>query len=319
MRIETRFAWIIAFCLLFGVTVAGLTSYRLESAQARAEVKQKADLLLETALAVRSYTVDEIAPTLAGDAAHFHSAQIPSFAAQSTLKRLAAKFPDYRYRESSLNPTNVQDRATDWEVGLLRRFSDDATLTEQYGELGTGADRHFYVARPIRLKAPECLQCHSTAAAAPPEMLAKYGHDNGFGWRLGEVVGLQLVEVPTAATDQKALNSVLVTIGSLTSILVLSAVIFLLLLRRYVTHPLETLTRVAHASSLSSAPAETSAPAPAGQFADLHHAIMRLQISVTRALSLIERRNGGSGGGPGGGPSGGIPGEASGEVPSEAR
>ena len=297
MRIETRFAWIIAFCFLFGVTVAGLTSYRLESAQAQAEVKQKADLLLETALAVRSYTTDEIAPALGRGAASFHSAEIPSFAAQSTLKRLAAKFPEYHYRESSLNPTNVQDRATDWEVGLLRRFSADAALTEQYGELGSGADRHFYVARPIRLKSQECLQCHSSAAAAPPEMLAKYGPNNGFGWQMGEVVGLQLVEVPTTPTDRKAINSVLVTTGSLTSILVLSAVIFLLLLRRYVTHPLETLTRVAHASSLSSVPAETPAPVAAGQFAELHHAIMRLQTSVTRALSLIERRNGGQGGG----------------------
>ena len=297
MRIETRFAWIIAFCFLFGVTVAGLTSYRLESAQARAEVKQKADLLLESALAVRSYTVDEIAPALAGDAKNFHSAQIPSFAAQSTLKRLAAKFPEYRYRESSLNPTNVQDRATDWEVGLLRRFATDETLTEQYGQLGSGADRRFYVARPIRVKSPECLHCHSTADAAPQPMLAIYGPNNGFGWKLGEVVGLQLVEVPTAPTDQKAINSVLVTIGSLTSIFVLSAVIFLLLLRRYVTHPLETLTKVAHASSLSPVPADATAPPPAaaGQFAELHHAIMRLQISVTRALSLIERRNGGNG------------------------
>lgn len=298
MRIETRFAWIIAFCFFFGLSIAGYISFKLEARQAREEVKLKADMLLETALAVRSYTVDEVAPALlnkSGDSSNnssheFHPAQVPSFAAQNAMQRLATKFPDYRYRESSLNPTRLSDRASDWEVGLLRQFEADVQQKELVGETGSGKNQRFYVARPIRMSSAACLQCHSVPAAAPAAMLAKYGPLNGFGWKMGEVVGLQLVEVPTAPARDKAFNSVLVTVGSLSAVFVLTAAIFLMLLRRHVTHPLAALTKVAHAASLEdrATGAAESAQIP-GEFGDLHQAILRLRASVDRALRLFER------------------------------
>ncbi len=290
MRIETRFACIIGFCFCLGVSVAGYISYNLESSQAREEIKQKATMLLETALAVRAYTVDEVAPVLQTlDDNQFHPAQVPSFAAQSTMARLAKKFPDYKYRESSLNPTNQNDRASDWEVGLRREFQADEKLTELMGEIGSGKNERFYLARPIRMGSPACLQCHSTAAAAPAAMVAKYGPVNGFGWKMGDVIALQLIEVPIAPAREKAFNSVLVTIGSLTCVFVLSAAVFLLLLRRHVTDPLEMLTRAAHAASLDERSGGPSQAAMGGQFGDLQQAIARLRTSVNQAMRLFER------------------------------
>lgn len=293
MRIETRFAWIIAFCFCFGVTVAGTISYRLEIRQAHDEIKQKADLLLETAMSLRAFTSDELAPVLRSlSQTDFHAAQVPSFVAQSTLLRLRDKFPDYRYRESALDPTNLNDRASDWEVGLLREFKADPERKELTGETGEDKTRHFYVARPIRLQSPACLQCHSTPAAAPQTMVAKYGASHGFGWKLGDVVAMQLVEVPTAPARARAWNSVLVTVGSLSCVFVLSAAVFLLLLRRHVTHPLEALTRAAHMESLHVEPQSGDLAGVGGQFADLQAAILRLKLSLDRALRLFEERPG---------------------------
>ncbi|MDD2882515.1 MAG: DUF3365 domain-containing protein [Rhodoferax sp.] len=290
MRIETRFAWIIGFCFCFGVSVAGYISYKLESRQAHDEIKLKANMLLEAALAVRAYTGNDVAPVLQTlQDNDFHAAQVPSFAAQNTMARLAQKFPDYKYRESSLNPTNLNDRASDWEVGLLREFQADAKLLELDGEIGSGKNQRFYLARPIRMSSSACMQCHSTAAAAPVAMVAKYGPVNGFGWKMGDVVGLQLMEVPTAPAREKAFNSVLVTIGSLTCVFVLSAAVFLLLLRRHVTDPLEMLTRVAHAASLDERGGSASLAMVGGQFGDLQQAIVRLRTSVDRAMRLFER------------------------------
>ncbi|PZP28720.1 MAG: hypothetical protein DI603_18755 [Roseateles depolymerans] len=289
MRIETRFAWIIAFCFCFGVTVAGTISYRLEVRQAHEEIKQKADLLLETAMSLRTFTAEELTPVLNRlNPSDFHAAQVPSFVAQTTLKRLRTKFPDYRYRESALDPTNLDDRASDWEVGLLRSFRADPERKELSGETGEGQARHFYVARPIRMQSPACLQCHSTPAAAPAAMLAKYGSGHGFGWQLGDVVAMQLVEVPTAPARARAWNSVLVTVGSLSCVFVLSAAVFLLLLRRHVTHPLEALTRSAHLESLHSEPQGGDVANVGGQFGELQAAILRLKFSLDRALRLFE-------------------------------
>lgn len=294
MRLETRFAGIIASCFVFGICTAGYISYRLEARQAREEVKQKADMVLETAMAVRAYTSEEVALQALDDKGSFHAAQVPSFAAQSAMRRLAQKLPEYQYRESSLNPTNLNDRATDWEVGLLRAFQADPQRTELSGELGAGQDRQYYVARPIRMGSPACLYCHSTPEAAPKAMVARYGAGNGFGWRMGDVVGLQLVRVSTAPAEAKAFNSVVVTIGSITSVFVLAAAVMLLLLRRHVTSPLEALTRVALATSLDK-PLDRSQddiplPPGHGQFEELQRAIQRLKASMDHALRLIERR-----------------------------
>jgi len=296
MRLETRFAGIIASCFVFGICTAGYISYRLEARQAREEVKQKADMVLETAMAVRAYTSEEVAVALQAmdDKGSFHAAQVPSFAAQSAMRRLAQKLPEYQYRESSLNPTNLNDRATDWEVGLLRAFQADPQRTELSGELGAGQDRQYYVARPIRMGSPACLYCHSTPEAAPRAMVARYGAGNGFGWRMGDVVGLQLVRVSTAPAEAKAFNSVVVTIGSITSVFVLAAAVMLLLLRRHVTSPLEALTRVALATSLDKPldKSQEDIPLPPGhgQFEELQRAIQRLKASMDHALRLIERR-----------------------------
>lgn len=290
MRIETRFAWTMGFFCCLSVLVAGYISYRLEFRQAQEDINLKADMLLQTALAVRGYTVDEVAPALQGmQDGKFHAAQVPSFAAQGAMRRVAQKFPDYAYRESSLNPTNPNDRANDWEVGLWREFQADEKLTELSGETGTGKDQRFYLARPIRMDSPACLQCHSTAAAAPASMIAKYGPVNGFGWKMGDVVGLQLMKVPTAPARDTAFKSVLTTIGSLACMFVLSAAAFLLLLRRHVTMPLETLTRAAQAASLDDRSGDAVLETVGGPFGDLQKAIVRLRTSVDRALRLFER------------------------------
>jgi hypothetical protein len=289
MRIETRLTLSLAFCLCLGLAISAYISFQLESRQAKEEVQQKADMLLETGLAVRAYTSDEIAPILQllqGNAG-FNVQQVPSFSAQNAIGRLGKKYPDYQYREPSLNPTNVKDRANDWEVGLVRQFQSQDTLKELSGEIGEGHDKRFYVARPIRLNNPACLQCHSTPAAAPAAMVAKYGSVNGFGWKLGDVVALQVVEVPSQPAEKKAFRSVLTTVGSLACVFVLSAAVFLLLLRRHVTHPLERLTQTANAISVSGQAQDAFAPAEAGQFSELHEAIVRLKTSIDSALKRI--------------------------------
>ena len=291
MHLETRFSVIIALCFAFGVCASGYISWRLETRQARDEIKQKADMFLETALAVRVYTSEQVSAAVQANQAStdFNPVQVPSFAAQSALRGVQAKFPEFRYRESSLNPTNVNDRATDWEVSLLRQFQAEPDRTELAGEIGDAGKRQYFVARPIRVRSPACLRCHSVPSAAPKAMLTQYGESNGFGWKMNDLVGMQLVQVATAASDSRALNSVIVTIGSLTSVFVLSAAVMLLLLRRHVTHPLAALTRVALATSLDKADAAPSPVAGHGQFEELQRAIFRLRSSVDHALKMMQR------------------------------
>ena len=64
--------------------------------------------------------------------------------------------------------------------------------------MATGNQPLFYLARPIRITDAQCLACHDRADRAPAAMLDKYGRGNGFGWRLGETVAVQLLTVPVS-------------------------------------------------------------------------------------------------------------------------
>jgi len=290
MRIEFRLGLILSFCFALGVVVVGYISYTLEFRGARDEVNEKSRVLLEMAISMRSYTSEEIAPLVAeiGLDKDFHPQMVPSYGAQSTLERLRKQFPEYLYRESSLNPTNVADRASDWEVGVVRAFQSDARLTESYGETGEGEGLRYYLARPLRMTTPDCLQCHSTPDVAPKPMLVKYGSGNGFGWTMGDVIGIQVVEVPVLPTKLKALRGVLATVGSLICVLVLTFAVFLLLLRRYVMRPLESITRATRSSSLGIEAADGDPPLKTGgQFYDLEQSILRLKVSLNEAMRLF--------------------------------
>ncbi|MDR3441001.1 DUF3365 domain-containing protein [Telmatospirillum sp.] len=294
MRIEARFGLILAVCFGFGLLVAGYISYTLAFREARAEVNEKSRVLLEMGISLRRYTVEEIAPIVSAlpfDGA-FHPQMVPSYGAQSTLKRFSDTFPDYVYRESSLNPTNVADRAADWEVGLIRAFKKDPALKELSGETGSQESLRYFLARPLRMTSTACLPCHSTPAAAPKAMVEQYGAGNGFGWEMNDVIGVQIVEVPVLPTRAKATNSVLVTVGSMTCVFVLSLTIFLLLLRRYVTRPLSAITRSTYLSSVGGDGVISPETPLNGQFQDLGQAVHRLKVSLNEALRLFERSNG---------------------------
>ena len=287
MRIEYRFGLILAICFALGIGIAGFLSYRLEFGQAREEMIEKSSLFLEAGSAVRRYTSEEIAPILqqlgAEDA--FHPQMVPSYGAQGALGRLRKPFPDFNYREVSLNPTNPDDRATDREVGLIRAFEKNPDLKELTGEVESDGSLRYFLARPLRMTSLDCLQCHSKPEAAPKAMVTKYSGGGGFDWKLGDVIGVQIVEVPVVAAKNKALHSFLVTIGALACVFILSLTIFLMLLRRYVTHPLEQITSATRSESMGGAPAADPVRARiGGQFAELEESIHRLKVSLDEAM-----------------------------------
>src|ERR1700756_4989341 len=60
----------------------------------------------------------------------FHPQSVPAFAATEIFAYLREKFPDYFYKEATLNPTNPRDRATDWESDVVNQFRGDLARTE---------------------------------------------------------------------------------------------------------------------------------------------------------------------------------------------
>src|ERR1039458_376967 len=96
MRLLAKFSLI--FTLVFGAGLAG--------AQAR--------LMMETMRSARDYTVKQIVPLLDAEQARervFLPQTVSAFAATESFNYLRERYPDYEYKEATLNPTNLRDRS----------------------------------------------------------------------------------------------------------------------------------------------------------------------------------------------------------------
>jgi hypothetical protein len=286
MRIETRLIVVTALSFTAAALVAGYLSYQIEIRQARAEINAKAEVLIDAASAVRRYTDEHVTALLEGNSdPKFLPQQVPAFAALTTMLYLKERYPQFQYHEVSVNPTNTNDRASDWEAGILRQLRADEKLTQLMGEHGAGKEARFYVARPVRLTSAACLRCHSVPEAAPRAMIAKYGAANGFGWTMGDVIALQIVDVPTAPSRQNAFNSVTVTVGSIVATFALIEVLLIFMIRRQITRPLLALSATARALSFGEAVPAPEVPMPT-EFDEVRLGLTRLSNSLAVAREL---------------------------------
>lgn len=130
--------------------------------------------------------------------AEFHPQSVPAYSATEIFNYFRGQYPDYTYKEATLNPTNPRDRALDWEADVVNMFRANPNLPEFVGRRMAEGGNAIYIGKPLRVSNASCLVCHSTPDKAPPEMIKTYGSANGFGWQLNEIIGAQIVSVPSA-------------------------------------------------------------------------------------------------------------------------
>jgi len=132
----------------------------------------------------------------------FFPQAISFYAATEVFNYFRRKHPDYAYKEATLAPTNPRDQAADWEADLVKAFTSDPSRTELFGRREMPEGAIFYDFVPIRINSEQCLACHSTPDRAPPQLIKAYGATRGFGWKLNDTVGAQIVSVPTSSFER---------------------------------------------------------------------------------------------------------------------
>src|SRR3974377_496764 len=138
MRLLLKINVVLIVVSLIGLSLSYTGADRLLQANARSEVQGNARLLVESALAVRMYTNKQISPLLKTQSRYgFLPQRVAAYSAKEYFSNLRQKFPDYTYREATLNPTNPLDRADDWEADVVRHFREHADAKELVGERDT--------------------------------------------------------------------------------------------------------------------------------------------------------------------------------------
>jgi protein-histidine pros-kinase len=244
---------------------------------------------MDQALAVRTYTSTQITPLLSDRMDEvFLPQSVPSFSATEVLAKVHANYPEFGYKEATLNPTNPRDRAVGWEVDIVNAFRNDPALKEYSGQRETPTGRSLYVARPLQIKDAACLRCHSSVAAAPASMVAKYGPANGFGWQLNEVVGAQVVSVPMALPLQRAEQAFKLFVGSLIGVFLVLAVVLNLMIWWVVVRPVTQLSALADRVSQGELDAPDFNTGSRDEIGTLAASFARMRTSVVQAMKMLE-------------------------------
>jgi HAMP domain-containing protein len=290
MKLATQFNAVLGIIFSAGVVLtAGLMYFVLES-NAEDEVMERAALMMESAKAVRGYTVNEIRPLLFQHMSEeFLPQTVPAYAATQAFENLRKTQPDYTYKEATLNPTNPRDRAVAWEADVIQEFRNHPENKELVGRRDTPTGESLYLARPIQITNAACLVCHSEPANAPASMIAKYGSANGFGWQLNEIVGAQIVSVPTALPRAKAQRAFFTVMGLVVAGFVVIALVLNLMLRRMVVTPANSMATIATLVSRGKLDAPELAESKGDdEMSSLGQAFNRMRRSLEKAMKMLE-------------------------------
>lgn len=289
MGITAKFNLILITVLGAGFTVIGLTTHRTLYHNAYQEVLGQAGLMMDSAMAMRGYTFDEIRPLLTRDIEEaFHPQIVPAYAATQSFIRLHEKSPEYIYKEATLNPTNLRNRAVDWETDIISMFQNQPQLQQFAGDRETPSGRSVYLSRPIRVSDPACLSCHSTPEAAPRSMLVRYGSANGFGWKLNDVVGAQIVSVPMEVPIVKAQATFHLLMTVLAIVFFTVLLLLNLLLRLTVIKPIQQMSRTANAVSQGKVGAPEFEMKGKDEVAVLAASFNRMRRSLDKAMAMLD-------------------------------
>ncbi len=290
LSIATKFNLVVLTIFAIGIGAAGFMANKLLAESAREETLQNARLLMESAKAVRTYTSKQIVPLLETQLKYeFHPQSVPSYSAVENFNYVMKAFPDFSYKEATLNPTNLRDRATDWEADIVNKLRSDTNLQEYFGERDTPTGRYLYLARPLQIKDAACLACHSTADAAPKTMLDKYGPNNGFGWQLNEVVGAQVISVPMSVPLARA-DAIFKTF--MLSLLGVFAFVFVslnIMMHFFVTRRIRRLAQVADQVSMGKFDVDEIADDGRDEISTLAQSFGRMRTSLSSALKMLDQ------------------------------
>jgi protein-histidine pros-kinase len=289
VKLIWKFNAVLLAIFVVGFALCGAISYTVLQSNAREEILDNARMMMESALSSSSYTNAQITPLLQTQLKYtFLPQSVSAYAATEQFNDLRKKYPDYSYKEATLNPTNPRDRANDWEADLVGKFRQDPAQKEVLGERDTPTGRALYLARPIQIKSESCLSCHSTVDSAPKTMLDHYGNANGFGWKLNEIVGAQIMSVPTAVSIQRANDAFKVFMLSLTGIFAFIFIALNLMLQYIVIRPVTTLSHLADRVSLGELEVPEFGVRGRDEIGVLAESFGRLRRSLSKAMKMLE-------------------------------
>jgi hypothetical protein len=218
------------------------------------------------------------------DVWHFYSKN-PALAQREYSEVVEKSASPAKFRVTSHNVMNPNNKPDAFETRALERIRTNH-LTEYYEVLPDS----FRYARTLYEKS-SCLTCHASAASAPADVRERYGTENGFGFKEGEVAGIISVNGPSRSFWQVTRD----VVGPLQIALLLSGfVISVVFIQFAVVRPIRRVTAAAERISVGQ-PAELgSAQLKRTSGNEIHQLILateRLRASLMLAIQRASKKS----------------------------
>ncbi|AFY73968.1 HAMP domain protein [Synechococcus sp. PCC 7502] len=293
LRLGAKFNLLLITAFLISIVISGIALSAIVNRNAEEQVVSKALILIQTMNSVRNYTSTQVNPQLAArleTESEFLPQTVPGYSAREVFENLRTNrdYADFFYKEATLNPTNLRDKADSFESDLIQSFRNNLSTKELTGFRSFPGGDLFYIARPITIGKESCLRCHSTPEAAPKSMIASYGRDNGFGWKLNEVVGAQIISVPSQEIINNSRQSLILVMLVVCSIFAITILIINLLLKQAVIKPLKSMAQVAHDVSTGKMDSEFQQTSH-DEIGVLANAFNRMKLSLVMAMEMLNK------------------------------
>lgn len=295
IKIGTKFNLLLTIVFIISIVVSGAALSSILQNRAQTEVISKALVLLNTMTSVRQYTQDRVRnlllPQLETQAA-FIPETVPAFSATEVFENLRKneQYQNFFYKEATLNPTNLRDKADSYEAAIVERFRKNPSLPEIASFRTLPEGTVFYIARPLAVKEQSCLQCHSTPEKAPKSQLVTYGSENGFGWQLNEIVAVQIISVPSEEVFNNAQSTWLGIMAFLVVIFAIVVIIINFLIKKTVIQRIRKIENIAQRVSTGDMSAEFEDKTN-DEIGGLAAAFNRMKYSLTIAMDMLNKQN----------------------------
>ncbi|MBD0269845.1 MAG: DUF3365 domain-containing protein, partial [Cyanobacteria bacterium Co-bin8] len=133
LQLGQKFTVLLLLVFLGGILASGLALSSVLNRSAQAQLTTKALMLMETMNSVRDYTSTHIQPELVSRLdAEFLPQTVPAYAAREIFESFRGNpiYADFFYKEATLNPTNLRDKADDFEAKLVQQFQQQGKAKE---------------------------------------------------------------------------------------------------------------------------------------------------------------------------------------------
>ncbi len=290
MSLRRGFTLVLVIVYLLSLPVVVGVTYKLLLKNAEKESLERAELMLTAIRAMRQYAGGVMRPVAEDLAEDRVIPELMSgfYVVRETAQIISDEEENFSFKFAVLNPMNPDNLADDFERAKIQAYREGKLKGRWTGFLKTPEGNRYAVMTPIKVSSERCLECHGDPADAPEDIIKLYGDKNGFGWEVGETIGVEAIYVPADVPVKNAQRSLFTFTGIYSGLFLLVIIIIDRLIKASIIRPIEHIVETADDISRGHLDRDFEIDAE-NEIKTLADAFRRMKVSLQKAMEMLRK------------------------------